>query len=116
MKVLDGPTLGSIWFGTIAWWNDSTIAALNPGVTLPDERILLASANDTYGGISYTFSRALSAWSSEFKAAWNSTNVNWTRIAGIADRLTDTYAAGANQPTYVKARFPIQWLLTVPRP
>jgi ABC-type phosphate transport system substrate-binding protein len=112
VQVLDGPTLGSIWFGTITWWNDSAIATLNPGATLPNERILLASANDTYGGISYTFSRALCAWSSDFTAVWDSANVNWTRVAGIADHLTDTNAAGSNQPTYVKARIPFLPLTT----
>src|SRR6478672_4688532 len=33
---LDGPTLGKLFLGTIANWNDPAIAALNSGVTLPD--------------------------------------------------------------------------------
>ncbi len=33
---LDGPTIAAIYQGKITKWNDAKIAALNPGVTLPD--------------------------------------------------------------------------------
>jgi phosphate transport system substrate-binding protein len=37
---LDGPTLAAIYSGTITRWNDSAIAALNPGASLPDQAIV----------------------------------------------------------------------------
>ncbi|HEU5396965.1 MAG TPA: phosphate ABC transporter substrate-binding protein PstS, partial [Verrucomicrobiae bacterium] len=37
---LDGDTIAGIYLGTITKWNDPKIAALNPGVTLPDLQIV----------------------------------------------------------------------------
>lgn len=37
---LDGPVLAGIYDGAIRSWNDPAIAALNPGVTLPDKPIV----------------------------------------------------------------------------
>src|ERR1700716_3744964 len=36
---LDGKTVAGMYLGKIAKWNDPAIAALNPGVTLPDKAI-----------------------------------------------------------------------------
>jgi phosphate transport system substrate-binding protein len=38
---LDGKTLGDIFLGTIKKWDDPEIAALNPGIKLPSENIIL---------------------------------------------------------------------------
>ncbi|MFH1387520.1 MAG: phosphate ABC transporter substrate-binding protein PstS [bacterium] len=46
---LDGPTLASIYLGETTRWNDDKIAALNPGVTLPDKKILVAYRSDSSG-------------------------------------------------------------------
>src|SRR5450756_3035672 len=35
----DAKTVSDIYMGTITNWNDSRIAALNPGITLPDQAI-----------------------------------------------------------------------------
>jgi phosphate transport system substrate-binding protein len=46
---LDGPTLAKIYLRQITNWNDSAIAALNPGVNLPNENIIPVFRADTSG-------------------------------------------------------------------
>ena len=46
---LDGQTLAAIYLGEITKWNDDKIAALNPGVSLPDKKILVAYRSDSSG-------------------------------------------------------------------
>ncbi len=46
---LDSDTLAKIFLGTITKWNDSAIAALNPGASLPDEDIIVAHRSDGSG-------------------------------------------------------------------
>jgi phosphate transport system substrate-binding protein len=46
---LDGPTLADIFIGEIATWNDERIAALNPGVELPDQAIAVVHRSDGSG-------------------------------------------------------------------
>jgi phosphate transport system substrate-binding protein len=46
---LNGPVLAQIYLRTITNWNDSAIAALNPGVNLPNENIVPVFRSDTSG-------------------------------------------------------------------
>ncbi len=46
---LDGPTLAAIFLGKITNWNNSAIAALNPGVKLPNLPIVAAHRADSSG-------------------------------------------------------------------
>lgn len=46
---LDGPTLAAIFLGRIARWNDRTIAALNPGVSLPAIPVVTVHRSDSSG-------------------------------------------------------------------
>ncbi len=46
---LDGPTLGKIFSGGIAMWNDPAVAALNPGVSLPATKVRVIYRNDESG-------------------------------------------------------------------
>jgi phosphate transport system substrate-binding protein len=46
---LDGPTIAKIYLRQITNWNDSAIAALNPGVNLPNENIIPVFRSDTSG-------------------------------------------------------------------
>ena len=64
---LDGPTLADIYLGTIRKWNDSRIAALNPGAALPASDILVVHRSDG-SGTSFIFTDFLSAVS----PAWSS--------------------------------------------
>jgi phosphate transport system substrate-binding protein len=45
----DGDTLGKIFAGKIAKWNDPALVALNPGTTLPDQPIAVAHRSDGSG-------------------------------------------------------------------
>lgn len=47
--VLDGPTLVNIFMAKVTKWNDPAIAALNPGVSLPDAPITVAHRSDGSG-------------------------------------------------------------------
>ena len=46
---LDGPVLADIYFGRITQWNAPAIAALNPGVALPHQRIVPIRRVDASG-------------------------------------------------------------------
>jgi phosphate transport system substrate-binding protein len=46
---LNGPVLAQIYLRTITNWNDPAIAALNPGVNLPNENIVPVFRSDTSG-------------------------------------------------------------------
>jgi phosphate transport system substrate-binding protein len=47
--VLDGSTLGKIFSGGITTWNDPAIAKLNPGVSLPADKINVVYRSDESG-------------------------------------------------------------------
>ncbi len=47
--VLDGPTAAKIFNGGITTWNDAAIAKLNPGTTLPSEKINVVFRSDQSG-------------------------------------------------------------------
>ncbi|MFL5581353.1 MAG: phosphate ABC transporter substrate-binding protein PstS [Gemmatimonadaceae bacterium] len=64
---LDGATVADVFLGKISRWNDARIAALNPGVSLPAEDILVVHRTDG-SGTTYVFTDYLSAVS----AAWKS--------------------------------------------
>ncbi len=63
--VLDGQTLVDIYMAKITRWNDPAIAALNPGVTLPDEPIVVAHRSDG-SGTTEIFTSYLGAVSKEW--------------------------------------------------
>ncbi len=46
---LDGPTVSQIIQGKIKKWNDPALAALNPGVALPDQAIVFIYRSDSSG-------------------------------------------------------------------
>jgi phosphate transport system substrate-binding protein len=68
---LTGQVLGDIYLGKIRNWNDPAIAALNPGLALPDQWILV-NFRDDGGGTTYTFtdylSKANAQWAKEVGA------------------------------------------------
>jgi len=47
--ILDGPTAAKIFNGAITTWNDSALAVLNPGTSLPAEPIHVVFRNDQSG-------------------------------------------------------------------
>jgi phosphate transport system substrate-binding protein len=74
---LDGPTIAGIYLGEITRWNDRRIAALNPGVSLPAQDIIVVHRSDG-SGTSYIFTDYLSKVSPEWKQRVGfATSVNW---------------------------------------
>jgi len=64
---LDGPTLASIYLGTVTKWNDPAIAGQNPGMDLPNQDILVVYRTDG-SGTTANFTGYLSMVSPEWKA------------------------------------------------
>ncbi len=80
---LDADAIAGIFLGQIKKWNDSKITALNPGVTLPDQEIVVVHRSDG-SGTTYIWTDYLSKISSEWKTKVGAnTSVNWpTGIGG----------------------------------
>jgi phosphate transport system substrate-binding protein len=74
---LDGPVIADIFLGKITKWNDARLAALNPGVKLPNADIIVAHRSDG-SGTTYIFTDYLSKVSPDWKAKVGyGTSVNW---------------------------------------
>ncbi len=75
--VFNGDILAGIYSAKITKWNDPAIAALNPGVTLPDAPITAVHRSDG-SGTTEIFTNALSAFSTDWKnSVGASTSVEW---------------------------------------
>ena len=74
---LTGPLLADIFLGRVDRWDDGAIAALNPGVTLPDQPIVVVTRADS-SGTTFVFTDYLSRVSPTFQAKVGSgTLVEW---------------------------------------
>jgi phosphate transport system substrate-binding protein len=74
---LDGTTIADIFLGKITKWNDTRLAALNPGVKLPGTDLLVVHRSDG-SGTTYVFVDFLSKVSPDWKSKVGvSTSVNW---------------------------------------
>ncbi len=79
---MTGQVLGDIYLGNIKKWNDPAIAALNPGVPLPDAAIAPVRRADG-SGTSFIFTNYLSKVNAEWKTkVGEGTAVNWPTGAG----------------------------------
>jgi len=80
---LDADAIAGIFLGQIKKWNDPKITALNPGVTLPDQEIVVVHRSDG-SGTTYIWTDYLSKISPEWKTKiGTNTSVNWpTGIGG----------------------------------
>ena len=73
----DGNALVDIFMGRITNWNDKQLAALNPGVKLPDLDIVVVHRSDG-SGTSYIFTDYLNKFSREWRdKVGYATSVNW---------------------------------------
>jgi phosphate transport system substrate-binding protein len=79
----DSATIAGIFLGHIKKWNDPKITALNPGVQLPDQEIVVVHRSDG-SGTTYIWTDYLSKISPEWKTkVGTNTSVNWpTGIGG----------------------------------
>ncbi|WP_372015058.1 phosphate ABC transporter substrate-binding protein PstS [Pseudoxanthomonas sp. 10H] len=92
---LDGPTLANIFQGKVAKWNDPAIAALNPGLKLPDQKITVVHRSDG-SGTTFNFVNYLSKVSPEWKQkVGEGTSVQWP--AGIGGKGNEGVAAYVKQ-------------------
>ncbi|HEU5049193.1 MAG TPA: phosphate ABC transporter substrate-binding protein PstS [Gemmatimonadales bacterium] len=74
---LDGAVIADIFLGKISRWNDARLAALNPGVALPDQPILVVHRSDG-SGTTFIFTDYLSKISPEWKEKVGAaTSVSW---------------------------------------
>jgi phosphate transport system substrate-binding protein len=74
---LDGATLAEIFLGRITRWSDRRIAALNSGVTLPNQDIIVVHRSDG-SGTTFIFTDYLSKISPEWKGkVGKATSVQW---------------------------------------
>jgi phosphate transport system substrate-binding protein len=71
---LNGTVLAEIYSGKITMWNDSAIAKLNPGVSLPAEKIVTLHRADSSGS-TFLFTSYLSA---QDPSGWPSSNIGTT--------------------------------------
>src|ERR1043166_9176039 len=83
---LDGKTVAGMYLGKIAKWNDAAIAALNPGVKLPDKAIATIHRSDG-SGTNFIFTHYLSSIDPEFKdKIGENTSVDFpSRLGGQGD-------------------------------
>lgn len=73
----DGETIADIFLGKVNRWNDRRIAALNPGVALPDEELIVVHRSDG-SGTTYVWTDYLSKISPEWNTrVGRATSVNW---------------------------------------
>ncbi|MGV2107768.1 phosphate ABC transporter substrate-binding protein PstS [Agrobacterium vitis] len=106
--VLDGKALEAIYMGTITKWNDPAIAALNKGVKLPDQAIVVVHRADG-SGTTFNFTDYLSKVSADWKSKIGSdTAVEWPvgigakGSEGVANTVKQTAGAiGYNEYAYV---------------
>ncbi|HET8632179.1 MAG TPA: phosphate ABC transporter substrate-binding protein PstS [Thermomicrobiales bacterium] len=104
---LDGPTIAGIFLGDITKWNDPALTALNPGVPLPNQDIVVVHRSDG-SGTTDNFTSYLSAVSDKWKGAVGSgTSVNWkvglgaSGNQGVAGELKNNpYSIGYVEQNY----------------
>jgi phosphate transport system substrate-binding protein len=92
---LSGPVIAGIYQGTIKKWNAKEIAALNPGVKLPDTDILVVHRSDG-SGTTYIFSDYLAAVSPDWaKAPGKGKELQWP--VGIGGKGNEGVAGQVKQ-------------------
>ena len=112
----DGDALAGIFMGKITTWNDRALAALNPGVKLPDLPIAVVHRSDA-SGTTFVFASFLSqtndAWKTDRGAApsidWKTVGTGEKGDAGVAAAIGASEGAiGYIELTYAlqnKAQF-----------
>jgi phosphate transport system substrate-binding protein len=107
--ILDGATVANIFLGKITKWNDPAIAALNPGVTLPAQDIIVVHRSDG-SGTTFIFTDFLSKISDEWKSkVGNATSVNWpTGLGGKGNEgVSGTLAQNDGSIGYVELAYAV---------
>lgn len=112
---LDGPTLAGIFLGTIAKWNDASIAALNPRVSLPDLAIVPVHRADSSGPgydlDQYLIDAGGPAWTT--KVGTTTPSTHWPLASvGVGEQLNTGVASYIGQTAgaigYVEYAYAVQ--------
>jgi phosphate transport system substrate-binding protein len=101
---LDGDTVAKIYLGGIKKWDDPAIASQNPGISLPDDDIVVIHRSDG-SGTSYVFTDYLSHVSAGWKErVGTSKNPQWPKgIGGQGnDGVTQQVKQNRNSIGYVE--------------
>jgi phosphate transport system substrate-binding protein len=92
---LTGAVVADIYLGKVSKWNAPEIAALNPGVKLPDADITVVHRADG-SGTSFLFTDYLSKTSADFKAKIGAgTAVKW--VTGVGGKGNEGVAANVQR-------------------
>ena len=92
---LTGPVVADIYLGKITRWNAAEIAALNPGMKLPDSEITVVHRADG-SGTSFLFTDYLSKISPDFKAKIGvATSLKW--LVGVGGKGNEGVAANVQR-------------------
>ncbi|MFO0936533.1 MAG: phosphate ABC transporter substrate-binding protein PstS [Gemmataceae bacterium] len=89
---LSREALGGIFLGSIQKWNDPRIAAVNPGVKLPDMAVNVISRADS-SGTTFVFTNHLAASNPAWKAAKGATGKKKVDFPGVSVSGNDGIAA-----------------------
>jgi len=90
---LSPDVLSDIFLGTITNWNDSRIAALNPRVRMPDQRITVVRRSDS-SGTTFIFTDYLSSVSERWRTGpGTGTTVSWPSPGNIGGRGNEGVSA-----------------------
>jgi len=93
-----GEILASIYLGEITRWNDPKIVAVNPGVNLPNQQIIVVHRSDG-SGTTFIWTSYLSNVSPKWKeTVGRGTSVNWP--VGLGGKGNDGVAALVQQNPY----------------
>ena len=113
----DGALLADIFAGKVENWNDPRIVALNGGVKLPNDKIMVVHRSDA-SGTTFNFTNYLSKVNSDWKAKYGEgTSVKWS--TGIGGKGNEGVAAYVKQIKgsigYVELSYALQNKLTYTR-
>jgi phosphate transport system substrate-binding protein len=115
--VLDGPTLASIYMGSVSKWNDAAIARLNPGVALPNAAIAVVHRSDGSGttfNFAYYLGQVSPAWKDnvgvDASVEWP-VGIGGKGNEGVANMVTQT----SGSIGYVEYAFALQNKMTYAR-
>ncbi len=92
---MTGTVLADIYLGKVTKWDDPAIAALNPGMKLPDQKITVVHRSDG-SGTTFNYANYLSKVSADWKSkVGEGTSVNWP--TGVGGKGNEGVAAYVNQ-------------------
>jgi phosphate transport system substrate-binding protein len=117
---LDGPVLAGIYSGTIRQWNAAPIAALNPGVALPQHEIIPVRRADSSGD-TFVFTQFLDFSTQKWEdTVGYGTTVAWPTVPGALSGtgnagVVQTITATPYSVAYVGISFAIIALIVVIR-